>query len=684
MKYFKILCLVLLYYSSSAQEEMQTDTLERVIVNAYAHRAKLMSVAAPVNVINKQQLQFGSEMSVVSAMNTLPGVNMEERSPGSYRINIRGSSQRSPFGVRNVKIYYQGMPMTDPGGNTYLQILGPYNMSAIEVIKGPSGSMYGTGTGGVMLIRDEPQQGGLMVSGIYGSRNTQNYLLSGSRVDKHGSINIKFNHQSSDGYRHHTAMHRNVLAVNGSLTSEKKWKLDAHFLYGELFYQTPGALTLTEFQKNPMDARPHAGNAPSAEEARAAFHLNYVLAGLRLQQQISASWDNEIVVYGAYGQNRNPNFRNYSRTSEPHAGARINFHFDKRKKSSGMAADIGAEFQSGLNGQRVFKNNSGETGDLQTDDEIKSNQAFVFAQLKFDFKNNWSLTAGSSVNFLSVDFQRFSANGYKHHRNFNGLWMPRIAVSKSAGRNMIFYGAVSRGFSPPSTAELLPSTDVFDTHLQAEQGTNYEIGWRSQAFANRLFVDISLFHFAMQHTIIQKRDSTGGDYFINAGNTNQNGIEALVRYMILPKPTALFNQISLLFSATVHDFRFKNYQPLDKDYSGNTLPGTSPLKIAADMDVEFKNGFVLKASTVYRNKIALNDANTAYANAYAVLNIRVGYTVSRPSCRFSIFAGSENITNAVYSLGNDMNAFGGRYYNAAPGRTFFAGLSVNAFKIPKK
>lgn len=685
MKLFFLLSLLAAFNALTAQEKGLADTLETIIVNAYAHRAKLMNVAAPVNVIGKQQLDFGNEMSIVSAMNTLPGVNMEERSPGSYRINIRGSSQRSPFGVRNVKVYYQGIPMTDPGGNTYLQILGPYNISGIEVLKGPSGSMYGMGTGGVLLMLDVPSKNGLQASGIFGSNNANNILVSGSAVNDQGSINIKFNRQENDGYRSHTAMHRNVIAVNAALKTAGNLKLDVHFLYGEMYYQTPGALTLAEFQKNPMDARPRVGNSPSADEAKAAFQLNYVLAGFRLQQQLSTAWDNEIIVYGAYGQNRNPNFRNYSRTSEPHGGARMNFHFDKRKESLGLAADFGAEFQTGLNGQRVFRNNNGETGDLQTDDEIKSKQAFVYAQLKFDLKHDWSLTAGSSINFLSVTFQRFSTNGYKHHRNFNGLWMPRLAISKSFGKRTIFYGTVSRGFSPPSTSELLPSTDVFDKHLQPEHGINYELGWRRQAFANRFFADVSLFHFAMRNTIIQERDSTGGDYFINAGNTAQNGLEVLIRYLMLSNHTAVFNQISVEVSGTVYDFRFRNYKPLDKDYSGNQLPGTSSLKFAANADMEFRNGLEFKVSTMYRNRIPLNDANTAYANPFAILNLRVGYTVRRlKSCVIHIFTGSENVTNTTYSLGNDINAFGGRYYNAAPGRTYFAGISVNAFQFKKE
>ena len=42
---------------------------------------------------------------------------MEERSPGSYRLSIRGSLLRSPFGVRNVKLYLDDFIFTDAGGN---------------------------------------------------------------------------------------------------------------------------------------------------------------------------------------------------------------------------------------------------------------------------------------------------------------------------------------------------------------------------------------------------------------------------------------------------------------------------------------------------------------------------------------------------------------------------------------
>jgi iron complex outermembrane receptor protein len=41
------------------------------------------------------------------------------------------------------------------------------------------------------------------------------------------------------------------------------------------------------------------------------------------------------------------------------------------------------------------------------------------------------------------------------------------------------------------------------------------------------------------------------------------------------------------------------------------------------------------------------------------------------------FAGIDNLLNQKYSLGNDLNAVGGRYFNAAPGRNYFAGVRIN-------
>ena len=100
------------------QDSVKEISLPEVVIKAFEQSRKLKDVPAAINYISKQTLESFNSSSIVSAVNATPGVRMEERSPGSYRLNIRGSSLRSPFGVRNVKIYYNDIPYTDPGGNS--------------------------------------------------------------------------------------------------------------------------------------------------------------------------------------------------------------------------------------------------------------------------------------------------------------------------------------------------------------------------------------------------------------------------------------------------------------------------------------------------------------------------------------------------------------------------------------
>jgi iron complex outermembrane receptor protein len=43
-----------------------------------------------------------------------------------------------------------------------------------------------------------------------------------------------------------------------------------------------------------------------------------------------------------------------------------------------------------------------------------------------------------------------------------------------------------------------------------------------------------------------------------------------------------------------------------------------------------------------------------------------------------IFGGVDNLFDVKYSLGNDINSFGNRYYNAAPNRNYYIGISLRA------
>ena len=104
----KTLLFILLSIAYSALG--QTDTtkevnLDEVVVRAFEQNRSGDANAA-VRIIENNNADRASKLSLWHGFNSVAGVRMEERSPGSYRINIRGSSLRSPFGVRNVKVYW--------------------------------------------------------------------------------------------------------------------------------------------------------------------------------------------------------------------------------------------------------------------------------------------------------------------------------------------------------------------------------------------------------------------------------------------------------------------------------------------------------------------------------------------------------------------------------------------------
>jgi iron complex outermembrane receptor protein len=681
-----LLILILFYNRANAQNDNGYDStkiLENIIVKAYENHRKLIDVPAAISIVNKYDLDRYNTTNIIPAINANPGVRMEERSPGSFRLSIRGSSLRSPFGVRNVKVYYNGIPFTDPGGNTYLNQLGFYNFESIEIIKGPAGSLYGAGTGGVLLIKNDAGKfvPGVSVAYTGGSFHFNNINLNVRFGTEDVQNKITFQQQTSDGYRAHTAMRRDVFTWDAVIKKNERATLESHFLFGDMYYQTPGALTKKEYDLNPRSARPHAGSFPGADEAKAAFYAKTILAGFSLEQKMSDHWKNVTSLYGAYSQNRNPNFRNYSRTSEPHFGGRTMFQFDKTFNETLVTFSTGGEFQQSFNAQRIYDNKNGEVDSLRTDDEIYNNQGFLFLQANAEFEKGLILTVGASVNRMGLHFSRLSPlPSVSEERTFKNEIAPRLAILKKIKPEISLYASVARGFSPPATGEVLPSINVFNTTLQAESGVDYEFGAKGRALNKKLYFDVNAFFYRLKNAIVQQRDASGGDYFENAGSANQYGLETLLTYEFINDPLQFVDHLFFRVADTWNNFHYNIFQKEGKDFSGNKIPGIASQTIAASLDINTKPGIYANATFFYSSRIALNDANTSYASPYSLLGFKIGYKpTSKNKFATEIFAGAENILDEKYSLGNDINAAGGRYFNAAARRNFYAGIILQFF-----
>ena len=664
-------------------EKDSARVLEPVMVTAFEQQVPVHRSPIAVGVLNRSTADYSNKTSLVSGFNTIAGVRMEERSPASYRINLRGSSLRSPFGVRNVKVYWNDIPVSDPGGNTYFNQFGFNNFSSIEIYKGPVSSMYGAGTGGLILMRSLTDNSRPTASLEYmgGSFNLQNVFASVSFGEKENQSLLTYAHNSSDGYRDHSSMRRNNASFVSRNQISAKQQLTAAVLFTDLFYETPGGLTKAEYDANPKAARPAAGGQPSADQAKAAIYQKNVLVGLQQLYAFNDHFKNATALYGAFAQVKNPTFRNYERRNEPHFGGRTSFTFNQQFNQTKLQLVTGGEFQQGYFNTQVSKNKQGNPDTLQTNDDIRYNIYSVFLQGDAEISNKWFFTAGVSLNRSDVSVTRLNKYPVSaQSRTYGNEWSPRFALLYRITNSLAIYGNVSKGFSPPTVAEVLPSTGVISTSLEAEEGTNYELGLKGYALKGKLYLELNGFYFRLNNALVVRKDSANADYYVNAGNTMQQGIEVTASYNEF-FTSSIIHHFGLTGSYTFSNFEYGDFQKENTNYTGKKLPGVPEHAVALQANIESENGIYLRANSYLASKIFLNDANNAETEAYQLVGLRIGFEFNvGPKARFNLYTGVDNLLDETYSLGNDINAAGGRYYNAAPARNYYVGLFIGFSK----
>lgn len=683
MKYaFTIILLLSVFESFSQVPDTtmfpQQVLIEDVRVTAFETNASIRKVAAAVTVLNGEKLKRITTTSFVPAMNTVPGVKMDERSPGSYRLSIRGNLLRSTFGVRNVKMYWNGIPFTDANGNTYLNQIAFNNIGRIEIIKGPSGSMYGAGTGGVVLMSSTVDDTSKYVSigltgGSYGLRAGNAAYVAGT---ENSSSLITLDHIQSDGYRRQTNHQRDVANYAGTYAINEKQKMSANIFYSDLYYQTPGALTAAEQAADPKQARPRTATLPGAVEQQAALYLKTIYAGFSHQYQFNNRWNNTTGLYTSHTKFKNPTIRNYERRAEQGAGVRSVTNYTNQT----LDISAGGEYQFSFNNAATYGNKLGVADTLQYQDEIDNRHFNIFLQATTRIER-LSLSGGVSYNNFQYKFLRVSDPGTpRGSSDFEPQFIPRISLNYTFNTQVNFYAAVSKGYSPPSIDEVHASDGIFNKALRAETGDNYEAGLKAGLLNNKLWTEVTYYIYKLQNTIVSRRDASGADFYVNAGSTDQKGLEVALNYVPVYNATGFVRELQFRAAYTNINARFKNYQQGNAIYNGNRLTGTPPNVVSLGADLLFGSGFYLNTNYNYTDAIPLNDANTFMAEHYNLLSGKAGFkTSSQNKIAFDIYITAEKSLNNPYSLGNDLNAAGNRFYNPTAPQQFVVGV-ITRFK----
>lgn len=650
-------------------------SLVGVTVRAFETERPLLEQSASIALVTERDFNRYNETSIVNSFNSKPGIRIEERAPASYRISIRGSSLRAPFGVRNVKVYWNEVPFTSPDGTTALNLLDLSNIRSAEIVKGPSGSIYGAGNGGVVSLKSQANPIGGKISAAYliGDFGLSRYRLGISQQIGKGGLEASYVSQKSDGHRAHAAMDRQVFQLGGYFPLSEKQELRTQLLISDLDYQLPGALNAAQLEEDPTQAR------PGSAKQNASISQQSIFASMTQLYRFNSTTENTTTLYLNTTNFENPFNLDYKKELGYGAGGRTKFTWDTKLAGRDLRIIAGAEYQMSLTDAQNFGNRDGVADTVRFADKLQASQGFLFQQAEWEVTEHLLMTLGLSENFsqLKVDRQIDAGGGETglQKRKFDPILVPRVALNYQFNDFAGVYGSISSGFSPPTIDEIRTNEGSLNLDLEAEKGVNYELGFRLGT--DRLNLETTALYFKLDQTITTYTNPQGVVLFRNAGSTDQKGIELAVDYALLRSASGILRELKLGTAFTGNYFTFVDYQKKDEDYSGNDLTGVAPTTLVSRLDLRTALGFYANLTHQYVDEIPLNDANTVYQDVYNLVNLRVGWARSfSGKWELEAFAGVDNLIDEVYSLGNDLNPFGGRYYQPAASRNWYGGVKV--------
>jgi len=653
-------------------------TLKNITVTAYTNeQTKLKDVASAVSLLDQSDLQRFDQISIVSSLNTVAGVSMEERSPGSYRLSIRGSALRSTFGIANIRIYWDDIPLTNADGTSYLNLIDMNDLQSIEIIKGPPSSLYGASTGGALLLHSamntpDYQKNYFNASLVGGMNGELNEQTQWSNQGTDFFSNIQQSHQQQNGYRSYSGLNRDVVKWNAKWKITPKQSLSILAFYSHLSVQSPGGLTLAQLDQDPTQARAvdvqdHISNTTSAP-----------FLGILYKAVIAKNFTNTTSIVTSYTDFTNILQTAYYTSSEWNYMARSVFKYAMQHKGYDLQMLAGGEYAYNPSQVNSFGNNMGSPDTMQFHDLARITQYFVFAQANLLLGKRFSIQTGISRNLTHYWYDRTTVDTlpYPLLENAGPIVTPRIGFSYGLNNHVSVYVTAEKGYSPPTLTEILPATGHFYNGLQPEYGWNYETGIKGSILNNKLDINAAIYYFALKDAIVQEQDSNNVQYYVNAGSTVQKGVELELKYYAIQRRNDLFKIFNISNSVTYQPYYFNQFTIDSSNFSGNRITGVPRFTDVTAIDIKTRQNYFATIILNCVSSIPLNDSNTVYAKPYQLLQIKFGREFNLKKYLVSAYLGIDNVLDENYSLGNDINAFDGHYFNPAPKINFFIGGKV--------
>ncbi|MDX9881467.1 MAG: TonB-dependent receptor [Prolixibacteraceae bacterium] len=654
----------------------QTDTLylPEVEVGISLAKNKLRQVAGSLSVLGAGELEQGGSINAIQQLNTLPGLYIQSGGLNTHRITIRGIGSRTPYSSNRIRAYLNDIPLTNGEGVTIIEDIDVSLIERIEVVKGPSGALYGSGLGGTIRIvtRGALQQPGLKIESEKGTFGTCRLNAGGGFRSKHVYYSGIINQVQSGGFRENSDYKRSS-ALFYSEGKVGNTALSATLSIVDLKSQIASSLNQNDFREHPEKAALNWFAVRGFEEYRK------LLAGISVQQRFSEKTSGMLTLFSGYFDEYESRPFNILKDRALNYGARGKLLATTRT----VHLVGGFEWYRERYRWNIFETLQGEQGVLQNKNSENRNYINIFGLAYYHPTEKILLTAGLNLNKLNYSLaDHFPGNGDQSGQYAYPLIVsPRIGWNYGVSPKLNLFGAFGHGFSAPSLEETLLPEGEINPELKPEEGYMTELGSRWSLHNQRIFIELTGYFVRLRNLLVTKRITEDTFTGINAGKTRHLGAELLGKW-VFANAVGFPGRCELTASATLSHNEFSSFTNDGHDYSGNHLPGIPKSTVSGTMSWRPSPGFFVHAVVQRTGPQFLNDANKERYEAYHTVGLKTGYTLQVKRVGAITWFGSvQNLFDTRYASMILVNApsFGSslpRYYYPAPPRHWTIGFQI--------
>lgn len=665
-----------------------TLTLDSVVVTGSRVEHSSFDLPAAIDVVDADRI--GADQARVNASEALaavPGINVQNRQnyAQDLQISSRGFGARSAFGVRGIRLISDGIPASMPDGQGQAATFNLDRAERIEVLRGPMTAVYGNQAGGVIQMFTPDGKGTPTVEGNFSAGSYGTWKADLSTQGEVGGVGyvIDASRFATEGYRDHSSAERDQTMAKLTFRPSQDGKLTLIASTFRQDAQDPQGLAWAAYQTNPRSV------AQPVLDFNTRKSIDHQQGGVTYEHRFGE----HTVQLSAYaGQRSTIQYQSIPpgpQGNPRHSGGVIDFdrnfsgvsgrwigRFDLA--GGKLTTTAGIDFEQSEDDRRGYENFVGATlgvkGTLRRQENDRVFSFDQYAQAEWQGER-WTFSGGvrhSRVSFKVDD--AYLSNGDDSGSVTYEKTTPTAAVMYRLADTVNVYASAARGFEAPTFNEMFYSSGggAFNFGLKPSSSTHYEAGLKAYVGRDSR-LDVALFQIKTNNEMVVLSATGGRTAYQNAGPTTRRGVE-----LALDSRWAgnLASRVAYTYLDAKYDEAFSsNGNPVS---AGSKLPGVAENNLFAELVWKHPgSGFHAGVEGIARSKVYVEDTNTRQAApGYAIANLRFGVDRQYGALKLGTFLRLNNLFDRQYVgsvIVGDSNL---RFYEAAPGFNWLAGISA--------